>query len=71
MRIDLKFSVGDNIIETATKIRGRIVTAGADEIGHLYECAFEQSMQGRRRHWKRESEIKLAPKPKKAKTRKA
>lgn len=65
MQIRFKYALGDHIIEKSTKIQGRIVIVGADDIGHCYEVMFERPIMGRKRHWKRESEIKAAPAPKK------
>lgn len=68
MRITFKHALGDHVIEKSTGIKGRIVIAGVDDIGHCYEVLFERQIMGRKRHWKRESEIKAAPAPKKNKT---
>ena len=68
MRITFKYALGDHVIEKSTDIKGMIVVVGADDIGHCYEVLFERPIMGRKRHWKRESEIKTAPAPKKNKT---
>lgn len=65
MRITFKYKLGEQVIENATKIKGRIVIVGADDIGHCYEIVFEQQIMGRKRHWKREPEITLVPASKK------
>ena len=70
MRITFKYALGDQVIEKSTDRKGRIVIVGADDIGHCYEIQFEQPSMGRKRHWKRESEIKAAPAPNKKKSRK-
>lgn len=67
MRITFKYALGDQVIEKSTDIKGRIVIVGADDVGHCYEVQFERPIMGRRRHWKRESEISLVPAPKKKK----
>ena len=67
MQLNLKYDLGDEVVEVATGIKGKIVTAGVDEHGDYYECEFQERIQGRRRHWKREREIKLVPKRKKKK----
>ncbi len=68
MQIRFKYALGDHVIEKSTKIQGSIVVVGVDDIGHCYEVLFEQPIMGRKRHWKRESEIRKAPAPKKKKT---
>lgn len=65
MRITFKHALGDHVIEKSTDIKGTIVVVGADDIGHCYEVLFERPIMGRKRHWKREAEIKAAPAPKK------
>ncbi len=67
MRINFEFKLGDEVIEKATAIRGRVVVLGRDDVGNIYEIHFQQPTMGRRRHWKRAGEIELAPKPKKVK----
>lgn len=68
MRITFKYALGDKVIEKSTDTKGRIVMVGADDIGHCYEILFERPIMGRKRHWKRESEIKAAPASKKKKS---
>ncbi len=68
MRVTFKFNLGDQVIEKATKIEGRIVIVAADDVGHCYTVQFAKRIHGRKQHWKREGEIELAPaKPKKKK----
>lgn len=72
MRITFKYSLGDHVIDKATKITGRIVIVGADDIGVCYEVQFARAISsGRKRQWKRESEIEpMLPAPKKRKKKK-
>ena len=64
MNVNFKFEPGDEVVEKATGLRGRVVVCGIDEISTTYEVSFEQRILGRRRHWKRPAEIKAAPKKK-------
>ncbi len=67
MLVEFGFALGADVVEKATGVAGRIVVCGIDDIGINYEVGFQKQIMGRRRHWKRESEIRLAKKLKKKK----
>lgn len=62
MKIETRFELNQRIVDKATKQGGTIVAIGADSFGTFIECAFDVPIFGRRRHSKRETEIKLEPK---------
>ena len=62
MLVEFVFAPGADVVEKATGVAGRIVVCGIDDIGINYEVSFQKQIMGRRRHWKRESEIRLAKK---------
>ena len=64
MLVEFGFALGADVVEKATGVAGRIVVCGIDEIGITYEISFDRQIMGRRRHWKRETEIRLAKKKK-------
>ena len=64
MQVNFKFEPGQAVVEKSTGITGTIDTCGIDQVGTTYMIRFDVRTHGRRLHWKREVEIKLAPKTK-------
>ena len=69
MQVTYRFALDARVIDKATNTHGHIVTLGTDELGAVYEVAFDTRIMGRRRHWKRTAELKAEPQKKKNKTK--
>ena len=56
-----KYALEDRVVDRGTNVSGTVVLVGEDEYGAVFEVNFDQRIFGRRRHQKREIELKKEP----------